>query len=142
MRTGILENHRITVGMLLGRRSEQGVPRDGMMSKQASRRTQFISSLHAVVESLAPNDMPFFPPGTGTGTTFNVENGRHADTIMSSEEALSPSRIRVKNRRKRYLDLHPEYFTSANLELAGPPHAHGIPSLIHSTNTLPRSTPL
>lgn len=27
--------------------------------------------------------------------------------------------VQVKNRRKRYLDLHPEYF-SADLELAGP----------------------
>lgn len=28
-------------------------------------------------------------------------------------------RLKVKNRRKRYLDLHPEYFDSAELELAG-----------------------
>lgn len=28
-------------------------------------------------------------------------------------------RIRAKNRRKRYLDLHPEYFKSAEIELAG-----------------------
>jgi hypothetical protein len=27
--------------------------------------------------------------------------------------------IRVKNRRKRYLDLHPEYFEQSSLELAG-----------------------
>lgn len=31
-------------------------------------------------------------------------------------ESLS---VLVKNRRKRYLDMHPEYF-SADLELAGP----------------------
>ena len=30
----------------------------------------------------------------------------------------TPSRIRVKNRRKRYLDLHPGYF-GPSLELAG-----------------------
>lgn len=29
-----------------------------------------------------------------------------------------PESIRIKNRRKRYLDLHPEYFGS-DLELAG-----------------------
>ena len=29
-----------------------------------------------------------------------------------------PDSIRIKNRRKRYLDLHPEYFGS-DLELAG-----------------------
>jgi len=28
-------------------------------------------------------------------------------------------RIRVKNRRKLYLDRHPSYFTSPDLELAG-----------------------
>ncbi|ERF69109.1 hypothetical protein EPUS_01065 [Endocarpon pusillum Z07020] len=40
---------------------------------------------------------------------------------MTGEAASSPvSRTRIKNRRKRYLDLHPEYFTSANLELADP----------------------
>ena len=27
--------------------------------------------------------------------------------------------LRVKNRRKRYLDLHPEYFEQSSLELAG-----------------------
>ncbi|KXT00440.1 hypothetical protein AC578_1940 [Pseudocercospora eumusae] len=31
-----------------------------------------------------------------------------------------PDRIQIKNRRKRYLDLHPEYFKSAELELADP----------------------
>jgi coiled-coil protein DUF2052 len=31
-----------------------------------------------------------------------------------------PSAVRVKNRRKRYLDLTPSYFTSPNLELADP----------------------
>lgn len=29
-------------------------------------------------------------------------------------------RLTVKNRRKRYLDTHPEYFTSTSLELASP----------------------
>lgn len=33
--------------------------------------------------------------------------------------AMEPLSILVKNRRKRYLDTHPEYF-SADLELAGP----------------------
>ena len=33
-------------------------------------------------------------------------------------EKASLDRIRVKNRRKRYLDLHPEYF-GPQLELAG-----------------------
>ncbi|OOQ85716.1 hypothetical protein PEBR_25869 [Penicillium brasilianum] len=51
--------------------------------------------------------MPHFPMSTG---------------VQSSQDASSDARhasIKVKNRRKRYLDLHPEYFT-ADLELAGP----------------------
>lgn len=35
---------------------------------------------------------------------------------QSSERA---ARIRVKNRRKMYLDRHPSYFTAPDLELAG-----------------------
>ena len=33
----------------------------------------------------------------------------------------SKARIIIKNRRKRYLDTHPEYFSSQSLELAGLP---------------------
>ncbi len=57
------------------------------------------------------------------GSATNFQSGSDPDTAMTSEApSLSPiSRIRIKNRRKRYLDLHPEYFTSANLELAGLP---------------------
>jgi hypothetical protein len=38
----------------------------------------------------------------------------------SSEERTQ--RIRIKNRRKLYLDRHPSYFTSPDLELAGTPN--------------------
>lgn len=41
--------------------------------------------------------------------------------LMAAPRSRSPealARIRVKNRRKRYLDTHPEYLSS-NLELAG-----------------------
>lgn len=47
------------------------------------------------------------------------------DTEMSLDSVATPKmdshaqRIRIKNRRKRYLDLHPEYFKSPELELAG-----------------------
>jgi len=59
--------------------------------------------------------MPLFPMGTG------VQN----DQLSIGEDAKAPSlsaiprATQIKNRRKRYLDLHPEYF-SADLELAGP----------------------
>ncbi|EME44919.1 hypothetical protein DOTSEDRAFT_70836 [Dothistroma septosporum NZE10] len=39
---------------------------------------------------------------------------------MSATGQVQPDRIRIKNRRKRYLDLHPEYFHGAELELADP----------------------
>ena len=35
------------------------------------------------------------------------------------EPAQLPQSLRIRNRRKRYLDLHPEYFESSALELVG-----------------------
>ena len=49
--------------------------------------------------------MPGFPQASG----FSLE-------VSHSEAEIG--RVRVKNRRKRYLDLHPEYF-GPQLELAG-----------------------
>ncbi|KAH8590749.1 coiled-coil domain-containing protein-domain-containing protein [Bisporella sp. PMI_857] len=43
--------------------------------------------------------------------------------ILSQEDSASKERterIRIKNRRKMYLDRHPSYFTSPDLELADP----------------------
>jgi hypothetical protein len=42
------------------------------------------------------------------------------ESLESNHAAEKPSAVRVKNRRKRYLDLNPSYFTSPNLELADP----------------------
>jgi hypothetical protein len=59
--------------------------------------------------------MPYFVGGTGlpirdlAAVTFETS---------AFPTPLVPSRIRVKNRRKRYLDLHPDYF-GPQLELAG-----------------------
>lgn len=39
---------------------------------------------------------------------------------IDSEALERTARIRVKNRRKMYLDRHPSYFTSPDLELADP----------------------
>jgi len=50
--------------------------------------------------------MPHFPMDTGFQPSTEMPDEKH------------PS-VQVKNRRKRYLDQHPEYF-SAELELAGP----------------------
>ena len=70
----------------------------------------------------APNVdiMPYFPSGTGMSDR-DEESPRAAnqDEDAGAARASTPlDPIRVKNRRKRYLDVHPEYF-GANLELAG-----------------------
>jgi hypothetical protein len=43
-----------------------------------------------------------------------VEAG--GNTVESAERT---ARIRIKNRRKMYLDRHPSYFTAPDLELSG-----------------------
>jgi hypothetical protein len=37
----------------------------------------------------------------------------------AADAAKRVERLRIKNRRKMYLDQHPEYFTSPDLELSG-----------------------
>ena len=58
--------------------------------------------------------MPHFPLGSGV----EMETDHQEDAVPTSNKQLSVE-TRVKNRRKRYLDMHAEYF-SADLELAGP----------------------
>lgn len=59
--------------------------------------------------------MPHFPMRTGLETEID----QHREDVKSESRSSQPSvEVRVKNRRKRYLDMHPEYF-SADLELAG-----------------------
>jgi len=61
--------------------------------------------------------MPHFPTGTGLET----EMDHNREDVNSEYQSSQPSvEMRAKNRRKRYLDTHPEYF-SADLELAGRP---------------------
>ena len=54
---------------------------------------------------------------------LRISQDEDGDTMrMARRSSRSPStlaELRVKNRRKRYLDIHPEYFSSS-LELAGP----------------------
>ena len=59
--------------------------------------------------------MPHFPLGSG----IEMETDHQEDSMSTSKPKQLSVETRVKNRRKRYLDLHPEYF-SADLELAGP----------------------
>ncbi|KAJ9612137.1 hypothetical protein H2200_003734 [Cladophialophora chaetospira] len=55
--------------------------------------------------------MPRFAEGTGIPIRGN--------NVMSPPETQVPDHIRIKNRRKTYLDKHPEYF-GPQLELADP----------------------
>ncbi|EXJ93106.1 hypothetical protein A1O3_01662 [Capronia epimyces CBS 606.96] len=58
--------------------------------------------------------MPLFAEGTG------VPIPCHDNPVSQGVAGTQvPDRIRIKNRRKRYLDLHPEYF-GPQLELADP----------------------
>lgn len=58
--------------------------------------------------------MPHFPIGSGHDMDM-VEDVQEDSERKSTQPSAE---TRVKNRRKRYLDLQPEYF-SADLELAG-----------------------
>ncbi|KAL2352421.1 coiled-coil domain-containing protein-domain-containing protein [Cryomyces antarcticus] len=73
--------------------------------------------------------MPFFPPRPkmtdgsdplpNPSTAQTAQPPRTSASASASASAERLQRIRVKNRRKRYLDLHPEYF-GPSLELADP----------------------
>jgi len=63
--------------------------------------------------------MPHFPAGTGMAEdTKEDATSDSRPTPFPDSVQTTPDAIRVKNRRKRYLDTHPDYF-SASLELAG-----------------------
>lgn len=66
--------------------------------------------------------MPHFPTSGNTVASEALSKLSIGEGIaqMPTSEIPRPHRITVKNRRKRYLDLHPEYFLSAELELADP----------------------
>lgn len=71
--------------------------------------------------------MPHFPMGTGLETEMDHDR----EDVKSESQSSQPSvEMRLKNRRKRYLDMHPEYF-SADLELAG---RLALSSLFHLLN--------
>ena len=65
--------------------------------------------------------MPHFPSSDSAvaSEALSMLSIKEQKERMSSANQGPPGRIRIKNRRKRYLDLHPEYFLSAELELAG-----------------------
>ncbi|EEQ28812.1 hypothetical protein McanMca71_001117 [Microsporum canis] len=70
--------------------------------------------------------MPFFPINTGIDLSRARERPNRPGFSSQGEKQRynptpknPPASIQIKNRRKRYLELHPEYFSPA-LELADP----------------------
>ena len=62
--------------------------------------------------------MPHFPEEMDS-QTLALRSAVETENKIATSEDNNTYRIRVKNRRKRYLDTHPDYFKSADLELAG-----------------------
>ena len=48
-----------------------------------------------------------------------IQEPRMEAKVDPPEALQNKEKLRVKNRRKMYLDRHPEYFTSPDLELSG-----------------------
>ncbi|KAL2010270.1 hypothetical protein VTN00DRAFT_6077 [Thermoascus crustaceus] len=63
--------------------------------------------------------MPYFPMNTGKTESDTQNDAAHGTTSLK-RPVVPPASVQVKNRRKRYLDKHPEYFSSPDLELADP----------------------
>ncbi|KAK2796505.1 hypothetical protein FQN50_009518 [Emmonsiellopsis sp. PD_5] len=63
--------------------------------------------------------MPFFPMNTGAYVRDDASKNHSRKEPDQQPPQHPPESVQVKNRRKRYLDAHPEYFSSA-LELADP----------------------
>jgi len=64
--------------------------------------------------------MPHFPEGE-TSAENTVATERFARPVGPQRETYEArlDRLRIKDRRRRYLQMHPEYFESSSLELAG-----------------------
>lgn len=60
--------------------------------------------------------MPHFPESP---TQASLHTRDMASDTVSTQDVTQPDRVRVKNRRMRYLALHPEYFEESHLEIAG-----------------------
>lgn len=66
-----------------------------------------------------PRAMPHFP---AESTKLPIRPDIDAKSALARRPSASTpqrNRIRIQNRRKRYLELHPEYFQDSTLELSG-----------------------
>ena len=77
--------------------------------------------------------MPHFPDEQ---REFDLAMRKKTDDEQDARE----QRLRTKNRRKRYLDLHPEYFQQSHLELAG--RISSNISLVYSLLPITQTDPL
>lgn len=63
--------------------------------------------------------MPYFPMDMAPVVVDRLDSRMVEEEDRPSSPSIhAPASIQIKNRRKRYLELHPEYFSS-ELELAG-----------------------
>lgn len=78
----------------------------------------------------APGDAPPPAPSQDHTSSNTVVVPQTTTTKPLSPPDEKRQRIRVKNRRKMYLDKHPSYFTSPDLEIVG---KHPPPPLFNSS---------
>lgn len=87
-----------------------------------------VTGLHA--PHLYAETMPHFPqPSQEVSETLTLptreresdhsESRRPQPSTTNDNNAQRTSRLRVQNRRRRYLELNPDYFSGSNLEQAG-----------------------
>lgn len=86
--------------------------------KQASEGKKVIAEMKALLPPNSAFPTSFSSPTPYSETHFKMPHFPK-DSGVTTKDAAKIA-VTVKNRRKRYLDSHPEYF-SAELELAGPP---------------------
>jgi len=74
--------------------------------------------------------MPYFMPSAAAMPEDPLRGPNTVSGNTGEDEQARRQRILIKNRRKRYLDTHPEYF-GPSLELAGTRHASLVLRGVH-----------
>lgn len=66
-----------------------------------------------------PNQVQMMPVASDVDMDVDVDETLLREQMRQQQDERS-QRLQAKNRRKRYLEVHPEYFSDASLELADP----------------------
>lgn len=92
--------------------------------------TLAVRTAHTEANLTAHDDTRCIAPDTPSQETNSVEEINHStvrDLVMMEDVDVTCSRteersrwLKAKNRRKRYLEVHPDYFDDSSLELADP----------------------